>query len=80
MNTFHAISKKIPVEGMDLINFYRYINLSVGPFWHYEASSLGTITKVQDLGHNLFMVETNNHHVFYVWQVVKNIPKKCLNG
>ncbi len=78
MNAFHAISKKVPVEGMELIDFYRFLNLGEYSCWEYVAKPLGKIIKVQDLGHNLYMVETNNCNVFYVWQVVKKIPKECL--
>lgn len=78
MNAFHAISKKIPIEGMELINFYRFLNLDEYSCWQHVTKSLGSIIKVQNLGHNLYMVETNNCNIVYVWQVVKKIPKECL--
>lgn len=78
MNAFHAISKKVPVEGMELIDFYRFLNLEGYSCWQHISKSLGTIIRVQDLGHNLYVIETQNDHVCYVWQVVKRIPKECL--
>lgn len=78
MNVFHAISKKIPEEGMELVNFYRFLTLGEHSCWQCVTKNLGSIVNVQNLGHNLYMVETNNCNIYYVWQVVKRFPKECL--
>ena len=80
MNAFHAISKKIPVEGMELIDFHRFLNLDGLSCWQHITKSVGKIAHVKDIGHNLYLVQTDNCNVFYVWEVRKTIPKECLKG